>query len=75
MIYGVISPEGEQVGLFKTVQSRGNVEIWLDVLQKELVESLKRLTKTGLFDYMNGVQKTRNEWILQHRSQVVSVVS
>lgn len=31
--------------------------------------------REGLKDYMNGVQKTRKDWILKHKGQVVSTVS
>lgn len=33
-----------------------------------MVETLRKLMKLGLQDYMNGVQKTRNEWILAHKA-------
>jgi len=33
-----------------------------------MIETLRKLTKQGLLDYMNGIQKTRNEWILAHKA-------
>lgn len=44
-------------------------------LQKEMIETLKKSMREGLKDYMNGVQKTRKDWILKHKGQVVSTVS
>lgn len=64
----MISPEGERVLFYKPVSGRGNVEAWLDLLQKEMVETLRKLVKQGLQDYLNGIQKTRNDWILAHRA-------
>ncbi len=31
-IFGMISPEGEQVKFNKVVVAKGNVEVWLDLL-------------------------------------------
>ena len=64
----MISPEKELVMYYKPILGRGNVENWLDSLQKEMVETLRKLMKLGLHDYMNGIQKTRNEWILAHKA-------
>jgi dynein heavy chain len=30
------------------------------------------MIRDGYKDYMNGVQKTRQQWILNHKSQIVS---
>jgi len=44
----MISPEGERVLYYKAVPARGNVEVWLDLVQKEMVETLRKLVKQGL---------------------------
>ena len=46
-IFGMISPEGEIVNFNKTVVAKGNVEVWLDVLQKEMFDTIRKLIKTG----------------------------
>ena len=40
-------------------------------LQKEMVDSIKRLVREGFSDYTNQKQKTRILWILNHKSQAV----
>ena len=74
-ILGIFSTEGEQVSFFKLVATRVNVENWLSEVQREIFGALQKNIKTGLADYLNGINKTRNEWILTHKSQVVAVVS
>ncbi len=41
-------------------------------MQKEMVETVKRFLRDGVRNYVNGVQKTRQQWILNHKSQVVN---
>lgn len=55
IIFGMISPEGEEVPFTKQVSAKGNVESWLDLLQKEMFETIKKLIKTGYTDYINAV--------------------
>ena len=71
----MISPEGERVKFITPVNARSNVESWLLSLQKEMVETLKKSLRDGLKDFVNGIQKTRKDWILKHKGQVVTVVS
>ena len=54
-IYGMISPEGETVNFNKVVLAKGNVESWLDLIQKEMSETIKKLIKTGYLDYLNAI--------------------
>lgn len=51
---------------------RFNIEIWLTNMQKEMIETMKRIIRDGYRNYMNGVQKTRTQWVLNHKSQVVN---
>ena len=37
-----------------------------------MVETVKRFLRDGVRNYVNGVQKTRQQWILNHKSQVVN---
>ena len=45
--------------------------MWLGNLQKEMVDTMKRLVRDGNKDYVNVVQKTRVQWILNHKSQAI----
>jgi dynein heavy chain len=71
----MISPEGERVKFITPVNARSNVENWLLSLQKEMVETLRKSLREGLKNFVNGAQKTRKDWILKHKGQVVTVVS
>ena len=55
----MISPENEVVPFVKLVSAKSNVEIWLEALQKEMFDTVKKLIKSGFSDYMSSVQKTR----------------
>ncbi|KAL4470156.1 hypothetical protein ABPG72_009081 [Tetrahymena utriculariae] len=74
LIYGMISPEGEVVEFSKYVQAKSNVEVWLDYLQKEMFDCIKKKMREGLQEYMEG-KKKRNEWILTNKGQVVATIS
>jgi dynein heavy chain len=67
----LISPEGESVKLVNGVSTRFNIEMWLNNLQKEMIETMKRVVRDGNKDFVNAVQKTRVQWILNHKSQAV----
>lgn len=45
--------------------------MWLTNLQKEMIETMKKTIRDGNKDYINVVQKTRVQWILNHKSQAV----
>jgi dynein heavy chain len=75
IVFGMVSPEGEVVPFSKAVQAKGNIETWLDVLQKEMMDTIRKLIRQGYLDYVNEVQKSRQEWIREHRGQVVATVS
>jgi len=40
-----------------------------------MVETMKRLVRDGYKNYINVVQKTRVQWILNHKSQVVTTAN
>ena len=71
-IIGMISSEGERVGLGKNLKARGNVEEWLSTVEKRMKESLHIHMKNGLFDYDS---KSRDEWIYLHPGQVIATVA
>ena len=71
-IYGMKSPEGEVIDYGPNLKARGNVEIWLTAVEKEMRDSLRDLMKEGVLDYAN---KLRHEWVYEHASQIVLAVS
>ena len=74
-ILGMISGEGEIVKFKNSMPVRGNVEVWLDQLQKAMVDALRLEVKLGLTSYFSTEYKSRNEWVLNKYGQVVSTVS
>ena len=46
-IYGMVSPEGEILPFVKAITARGNVELWLDLMQKEMIEAMRKHIKQG----------------------------
>ncbi|XP_028414460.1 dynein heavy chain 6, axonemal-like [Dendronephthya gigantea] len=71
-IVAMISPEKERVPLGKGLKARGNVEEWLGKVEESMVATLRKLTKYAIGDYE---EKTREEWVTCHASQVVLTVS
>lgn len=46
IIYGMISPEGEVCKFYNaTVKAQGNVETWLETLQKNMYDCIRKLLK------------------------------
>lgn len=70
-VEGLVSAEGEVIKLVNGVSTRFNIEMWLGTLQKEMIETMKRIIRDGNKDFVNVVQKTRVQWILNHKSQAV----
>uniref|UniRef100_A0AAY4DWD2 AAA+ ATPase domain-containing protein n=1 Tax=Denticeps clupeoides TaxID=299321 RepID=A0AAY4DWD2_9TELE len=70
-ILAMVSPEGEKVGLGKTLKARGNVEDWLGKVEEAMFSSLRQLSKEAIADYWN---KPRVEWVVAgHASQVTGI--
>ncbi len=40
-----------------------------------MADTLKKLTKQGLQDYVNLKEPTKLDWIKEHKAQIVAVVS
>ena len=66
------SSEGEVIALAKTFKARGPVEKWLGETELTMVQTLKRLAKICCEDFEAC---PRMDWIFQHPSQLVLVVS
>lgn len=54
------SSEGEVFQLREVVPVEGAVEIWMTSVENEMVNSLRSITKEGVFRYAN---EERQEWI------------
>ena len=52
---------------FQGLKARGNVEEWLGKVEESMVNTLRKLTKYAISDYE---EKTREEWVTCHPSQV-----
>jgi len=52
---------------------RQPVENWLLQVQFGMQETIKRLMKSGLNDFMNTNE--RKQWVMKHPGQVVSTIS
>lgn len=68
----MISPENESIKFSNVISMRFSIEIWLMNMQKEMIDSMKKLIREGFSDRVNQKQKTRILWILNHKSQVVT---
>lgn len=71
----MVAPQRESIKFINPVSMRFNIEVWLVNFQKEMVETMKRIVRDGYRNYMNGVQKTRTQWILNHKSQSVTTAN
>ena len=49
------------------LKARGNVEDWLGKVEESMFHSLKKLVRLAMTDYEN---KSREDWVLLHASQV-----
>jgi len=53
------------------LKARGNVEEWLGKVEESMFVSLRRLLRHAISDYE---QKPREDWVLLHASQVISII-
>eukprot|EP00796_Vickermania_ingenoplastis_P004622 gene4627-3332_t len=69
----LLSMEGEQVELInKNVKARGAVEGWLDMLEREMFFTLRKLAQACLEDYEE--RQNRSAWMFQHAVQLVLIM-
>mmetsp|Transcript_11032 Transcript_11032/g.41100 ORF Transcript_11032/g.41100 Transcript_11032/m.41100 type:complete len:2117 (-) Transcript_11032:6020-12370(-) len=73
-IRAMYSSEGEKVPFYRSTLKvgYGNVEGWLTEVEEAMFETVKRLIKQAVKDY---VVQDRNVWIKEHFNQVVLTVS
>ena len=72
----MISAEKEEVEFQKNklVKVRNGVEVWLDLLKAEMINTLTRKVKDALID--SGKETTdRDEWVMRHCGQAIAVVA
>lgn len=74
LVEGMISPEKEIIPFKGPFPAKGNVETWLDTLQKEMFEVIRKIISVGFRNYQTGNMK-KTDWIRAHKSQVVAVAS
>ncbi|CAD2218708.1 Dynein heavy chain, N-terminal region 2/Hydrolytic ATP binding site of dynein motor region/AAA domain (dynein-related subfamily)/Dynein heavy chain AAA lid domain/P-loop containing dynein motor region/AAA+ lid domain/P-loop containing dynein motor region D4/Microtubule-binding stalk of dynein motor/ATP-binding dynein motor region containing protein, putative [Angomonas deanei] len=66
----LISMEGERVELVnKNVKARGPVDSWMDMLEREMLTTLRRHAQTCLEDFEE--RGDRSNWMFQHPVQLV----
>ncbi|KAH9600450.1 Dynein heavy chain AAA lid domain [Trypanosoma melophagium] len=69
----LVSMEGERVELVnKSIKARGPVEIWIDMLEREMFSTLRKHANTCLNDY--EVRGDRTTWMFQHPVQLVLIM-
>ncbi|KPI86557.1 putative dynein heavy chain [Leptomonas seymouri] len=67
------SMEGEKVELCnQSIKARGAVEVWMDLLEREMFATLRFRAQRCLEDY--EARNDRTEWMLQHPVQLVLIV-
>lgn len=73
------SGEKEKVPLRRIVKARGQIEIWLDQLQVEMIHTLTGLMKQGLQDYDKAVTDSptqgRKQFVVTHYGQIVACIA
>ena len=70
-VEGMISGEGETVPFNKATSTKNEIEVWLNMVQGQMVETLMRHMRTGKNDYEN---KERAQWVLDHYGQIVTTI-
>jgi len=76
-VFGMISAEKEEVNFLKPIdvnegERKGNVEIWMLDIEKEMIACLKKLAKDSLGTYKN---MPRTEWCKFYPGQIVLAIS
>lgn len=71
-VKGLMSAEGETLELMKTLRVRGNVEIWMGLVETAMFEVVRYTIKEALLHYMN---QPYHEWWKSNSGQVIILVS
>ncbi|CAI9736985.1 dynein axonemal heavy chain 6-like [Octopus vulgaris] len=71
-IIGMISPEGEKIGLGKGLKSRGNVEDWLGKVEEAMFLNIRKLLKSSMLEYH---ECNYEQWVLLNIQQVILTIS
>ena len=76
-VYGMISAEKEEVDFLKDIdvnegERKGNVEIWMLDIEREMINCLKKLAKDSLASYPTT---KRTEWSVSYPGQIVLAIS
>ncbi|RNF23496.1 Dynein heavy chain family protein [Trypanosoma conorhini] len=69
----LVSMEGERVELVnKGIKARGPVEVWIDMLEREMFSTLRKHANTCLSDY--EATGDRTTWMFRHPVQLVLIM-
>lgn len=66
-IVGMISGEGEEIGLRRSMECEGNVEIWLGTLVDRMRETVKHILRRGIGQMTS---MTLDQFVMDHAAQV-----
>jgi len=66
----MISSEGEKYDFHEPCKPEGQVEGWLNLVEKEMYSSLRRITKEAIYHY---AKKERTKWVLDTIGMTVIV--
>ena len=69
-IVNMVSEEGESFNYYEPYKPEGAVEQWMTKVDGLMLETLRKLTKEGVFNY---AKMERNEWMLKYISMIVLV--
>jgi len=70
----MLSKENEEVEFQRPVKATKDAEQWLNKIQDEMKDTLKRKLKDGNKAYMDP-KTSRKEWVLKHPGQVVATAA
>lgn len=68
LIQGMTSEEDEEFEFNDKTKPDGKVEFWLNKVEIEMISSLKKLVKAGVYNYS---KQKKEEWIMEHLGMVV----
>lgn len=66
-VQGMISDEGERYSFLTQVKAEGAVETWMNKVDEEMIETLHRISKEGVFYY---AERDRVEWVTENLGMV-----
>lgn len=68
LIQGMISAENEEFKFEENIKPEGKVEDWLNEVEKQMISSLKKLSKECIYWYS---KVNRHDWLREHLGMCV----